>query len=115
MAVWRRLFRFAVCNLYQDQQSIRTNCGIRGRKVKSGLPMSGNLEQITPYRASIRRGVMTKPAETVPLMQTMLLGTQLVEELRNHPVAEVRDLATRNDPHAVFAHTNRVMAKQPLY
>src|SRR3546814_9301673 len=39
MAVWRRLFRFAVCNLYQDQQSIRTNCGLRGRKVTSGLPM----------------------------------------------------------------------------
>src|SRR3546814_15339263 len=68
MAVWRRLFRFAVCNLYQDQQSIRTNCGLRGRKVTRGLPMSGNLAQITPFRDSIRRGVMTKPAETVQLM-----------------------------------------------
>src|SRR3546814_17031505 len=58
---------------------------------------------------------MTKPAETVQLMLPMPLGAQYVEELRNHPVDEVRALATDKDSLAVFEPTNRVMADKPAF
>src|SRR3546814_1434423 len=58
---------------------------------------------------------MTKPAETVQLMLPMPLGAQYVEELRNHPVDEVRALATDKDSLAVFESTNRVMADKPSF
>src|SRR3546814_17583045 len=58
---------------------------------------------------------MTKPAETVQLMLPMPLGAQYVEELRNHPVDEVRALATDKDSLAVFESTNRVRADKPSF
>src|SRR3546814_19036429 len=58
---------------------------------------------------------MTKPAETVQLMLPMPLGAPYVEELRTHPVAEVRALATDKESLAVFESTTRVMADKPSF
>jgi hypothetical protein len=58
---------------------------------------------------------MTKPAETVQLMLPMPLGAQYLEELRNHPVDEVRALASDKEAEAVFEAVSKVMSDKPSF